>query len=226
MNLNEIGQAVEITIADSEFQDLTADIAEVLIDSTMQDGILKDVPGLATLIGAFKTVTNVRDAITAKKLVYFLLQLKDIPVKKRKKLIAKIDKSEKYRTRVAEKLLFIIDKCQDAEKAEVVGRLFRAFLDEKLNYEEFLRASESIERIFILDLLRFVDERWGVMHENDDYILALMNAGFVRINEINSRDSKFDGTAENDILYTPTELGNKMRIILSTKPFTDVYSIF
>lgn len=226
MSLNEIEQAVKSTIRDSEFQSLTTDIAEVLIDSNMEDGILKDVPGLSILISAFKTTNNVKGALMAKKLVYFLTQLKDIPAKKRKALIDKIDNSEKYRTRVAEKLLFIIDKCQDAEKAELVGKLFKAFLNEELNYEEFLRASESIERIFILDLLRFVDERWGVMHENDDYILGLMNAGLVRLKEVNSRDAKFDGTAENDILYSLTELGNKMRIILSTKPFTDVYSIF
>ena len=212
MSLNEIEQAVKSTIRDSEFQSLTTDIAEVLIDSNMEDGILKDVPGLSILISAFKTTNNVKGALMAKKLVYFLTQLKDIPAKKRKALI--------------DKLLFIIDKCQDAEKAELVGKLFKAFLNEELNYEEFLRASESIERIFILDLLRFVDERWGVMHENDDYILGLMNAGLVRLKEVNSRDAKFDGTAENDILYSLTELGNKMRIILSTKPFTDVYSIF
>lgn len=89
------------------------------------------------------------------------MKLKNTDANSRKKQIDKIDTDPKYKTKVGEKLLYIIEKCEDAEKATYVGKLFQCYIDEKMDYEDFLRASKCIELTFLHDLKRFIQDKWN-----------------------------------------------------------------
>ena len=47
-------------------------------------------------------------------------EIKNISATKRRDMINKIDNSGKFRTKVGEKLLYIIDKCEDHEKSQII----------------------------------------------------------------------------------------------------------
>lgn len=57
-------------------------------------------------------------------------------------------------------LLYIIDKCDNHEKAKYIGKLFQCFIDENIEYDDFLRASRSVELTYLGDLKRFINEKW------------------------------------------------------------------
>ena len=223
--IQKIETAVTETLRNEEFQSVTTDIAEAILDSTLTDGLLKDIPGFSSIIGIAKTVFSVRDAMFVKKLIYFLTQLKDIPSHERKEMLDEIDSSKKYKIRVGEKLLFIIEKCQDTEKAEICGKLFKAFITGELNYDEFLRVSDCIEFVYIPDLLKFVDDRWEETDVKDD-IASLATAGIVRIGYIKPFDNSVEGITDSEIIYRTTEIGDKLRKILTTKPMPIYHSLF
>jgi hypothetical protein len=107
-NIQKISKTLTETIKDGEFQSVTSDIAEVLIDGVLTDGILKDLPLIGSLVGLVKTGVNVKDRLFVKKLLTFLTQLNEIPADKRKELMEAIDNSQKYRTKVGEKLLEMV----------------------------------------------------------------------------------------------------------------------
>ena len=121
----------------------------------MVNGLLKDLPMLKMIAVS----NNIRDMIFISKLKSFLQPLKDIPKGKIKKEITKIDKSKKYRRKVGENLINLIDRSFDEEAAENVAILFKAFLDDKISYDEYVTASTIACRISSQDIKRFCIEQ-------------------------------------------------------------------
>lgn len=158
--LDTLSNSLELTLKDSDLQNVTISLAEVFADRLMTDGIAKDIPIIGTVIGLGKTALGIKEALFLKKVIYFISELKNISSARRHEMIDKIDKSGKFRTKVGEKLLYIIDKCDDHDKSQIIARLFSAFLLETINYDEFLRASHIVGQIVIDDLKWFVESGW------------------------------------------------------------------
>jgi len=225
-NIQKISTTLTETIKDGEFQSVTSEIAEVLLDGALTEGFLKDFPLIGSLVGLVKTGVNVKDKLFIKKLITFLTQLNEIPADKRKKLMDDIDNSQKYRTKVGEKLLYIIDKCYDNEKAEILGKLFNAYLAEKINYDDFLRAATCVENVFIPDLLKFVDDRWEEFNVEKD-AESLLTAGLVNLGQIEpSIDKKTQEIENSELRFKITKIGAIIREILTTKPIRRPPSLF
>ena len=151
-----------------KIRELGTEISEVIIDNAiimpalnqinfnntsreMVSGLLKDLP----IIKMLAISNNVRDMIFISKLKSFLQPLNDISKSKIKKEITKIDKSKKYRKKVGENLINLIDRSFDEENAENVAILFRAFLDGKISYDEYVIASTIACKISSRDIKRF-----------------------------------------------------------------------
>lgn len=153
---NNIQEAFDTTLKDTNLQDVAIDFSEITIDSLLKDDLLKEIPIIKTLVSFAKLGVNIRDRLFLKKIISFMIELKDKSPNERSIMINKIDDSREYRVKVGEKLLYIIDSCHDYENSELVSHLFKAFLEEKISYDEFLKTSNSIERIFIYDLKWFL----------------------------------------------------------------------
>ncbi|MDL1989036.1 MAG: hypothetical protein LWX08_15625, partial [Deltaproteobacteria bacterium] len=158
--LNTLSNSLENTLKNSDLQNVTISIAEVFTDSLMEDGIAKDIPIIGTVIGLGKTAIGIKESLFLKKVIYFISELKNISSTKRHEMIDKIDKSGKFRTKVGEKLLYIIDKCDDHEKSQIIARLFSAFLLGTIGYDEFLRASHIVDHLMNDDLKWFIESGW------------------------------------------------------------------
>jgi hypothetical protein len=114
--LNEYSNSLEETLKDSDLQNVSTGLAEVVLDSLIDDGIAKDIPIISTVVGLGKVALGIKERLFLKKIIYSISELKSIPPKKRKYFVDKINSSGKFRAGVGEKLLFIIDRCEDHEK--------------------------------------------------------------------------------------------------------------
>lgn len=155
--MNKIGKVSSSLTETLKVSDLHA-LGEFSLDRLLEDGVLKDVPIIGTISGIAKTALNIQDRLFQKKLIYFLTGLSNTDPKKRNRLITKIEKDEEHEIKVGEKLLYIIDKCDDHKSAQYISKLFRAFLNEEFNYSEFLRGATIIQNIFIEDLKFFLEK--------------------------------------------------------------------
>jgi len=155
--MKEIEDSITETISKSDLTNLSADYGEVLIDSFLKDGFLKEIPIIGTVLGLGKLGFAINDYIFLKKMLGFLSNIKQVPKEKREKMIQKIESSENYQKNVGQTLLLIINKHDDFEKPKVIGKIFSAFLNEEIDYEMFLRLSNSIDRIFLPDLQVFIN---------------------------------------------------------------------
>jgi hypothetical protein len=168
MEKDNIQNSFNTTLVDSKLENLGIDISELAIDSVLQDGLLKDIPIVGTIINLSKFGANIHDRLFLKKLLSFLNKLESIPSEKRKELIQNIESSKKYRMKVGEKLLYIIDTCEDYEISELVGLLFKAFTEEKVSYDDFLKGSSVLKKLNMSDFKWFIKERKSHYFDLDD----------------------------------------------------------
>jgi hypothetical protein len=202
------------TIKDDNFRELIANFGETALDSVLDEGVLREIPLVSSLFGLAKATISIQDKLFTKKILTFLLQLKNTDTDSRRKQIEKIDSDPAYKTKVGEKLLYIIDKCEDNEKADYIGRLFQCYLEEKISYENFLRASKCIELTFLDDLKRFIKEKWNdlEMEEAGDLVgSGLMTAIY------SQGQQTWEGVGKPSLRVKASSIGKLIQQLLDDK---------
>lgn len=159
MSTNILDKSLSETLGHSDLEKLTVDISESILDSAMENGVLKDIPILGSLIGLIKTTSSVKNHLFLKKVIHFLFGLKDIPSQSRDRMISKIEKDTKYKIKVGEQLNYFLDRCNDHLYAQYLAQFFKAFIEEKITYDDFLRGGNIILNIFLDDLEQFLKDK-------------------------------------------------------------------
>jgi hypothetical protein len=193
MNIKRISDKITTVLRNENLQEIATEFTEVFVDAKLAEGVLKELPVTNILIGTFKALTSIQDALFVNKLSAFLNEIKDIPLEEREEMISKIDSSEKYRTKVGEKLMYIIDKCDDTEKAQLTAILLKAVALKKIDYDSFLRCALVIERCMLDELKEFVlhDEvNYSIEYYSDYLSWGLLEFApfYIELEETNSYD--------------------------------------
>lgn len=176
-----ISNSLEQTLKTSDLENIAISFSEIVIDSFIDNGIVKDIPIVSTIIGLGKSAVGIKETLFLKKIMSFIYELKNIKASKRREMIEKIDQSKKYKIRVGEKLLYIIDKCDDYEKSQLVALFFRAYINGTITYDEFLKAAHILNSLVIDDIKRFIEKSWEkeTDWENDEH--RNYEYGFIKI---------------------------------------------
>lgn len=223
---SDLSSALSETLTNSDLENVTVELTETISDTFFEDGIAKEIPIIGKILRLYKLGISVRDWLLIKKLLCFMSEVAHIPAEERAEMILKIDRSGKFRIKVGEKLLYILDKSEDHENSRIIGYLFSALLKGELSYEDFLRASRTVQRIMDVDLWKFVSDEKEIWDAFD--IGDLLNAGLIEFDENNIRVVKGDSISERnyrvegaELTASITQLGNKIRTILcSSRPTT------
>lgn len=174
-------KSLELAITNSDLKNLTKEYGELAIDGILKDGILKDIPLLGTIIGAIKFGNSINQNIATKKLYKFLFQLNKIPLEKRKQKIEEINSSKKYQSKVGEQIFELLEKIESDGKPEIIGKLFAAVIQEKIDYIKFLKASHIVKTVFYYDLIA-LKKTYDGKYLNDPIDDTLMTNGLVQSN--------------------------------------------
>lgn len=190
----KLPNSLEEAIVNPDLVDLGKELGELSVDSLLEAGLLKDLPVIGTITALGKTALNIRDYLFLKKIVAFLSSLNGISSEKRQAMIKEIDDSKEFQTKVGEKLLYIIDHADDDKSAQVIGLLFKAFLEGRLTYKEFLRSAQIVNVVFFNDLVAFVNHERNSYWDNPELQDSLTNSGLFDIEidpvEVEVTDSK------------------------------------
>lgn len=162
------------TIKTDDLQNVTKDLAEVVIDGVMNDGLLKDIPILGSIFGIGKGIMSISDRLFTKKLLLFLYELKDLTPQERNIQMIKIQTDANYQESIGEKLLMIVDKANDSKKASWLGRLFLYCLKKEIGYRDFLRCAEIINSASLYSLIEIITTDYtGIpIDQEDDFITS------------------------------------------------------
>lgn len=219
----KLPETLKETLVESDLSSIVIDGAEITIDQFLSNGIIKEIPIINTLVSIVKGTQSVGNYLFLKKMVSFLNEVKDIPIEKRRCVIQKIEESKKYRIKVGEQLLFILDHCEDNIKAENIAYWFKAFINQQINYSEFLQGASAINKITTEDFYAFITENVEFFYDNSIYIgagLTFMSMEDVSVENIESGDwdenpklQVFGGELEVEL----TNIGHKIREVFKKK---------
>lgn len=144
-------QLVE-SIYSPKLADISEDIAEVVLDSLLDEGVLKDLPVVGTIVKVFKGAMDIRDRVFVAKVARFLFQLSKIPLEKRLLFKEKLNADLKLRRKLGLTLTLLLDRLDDIEKPDFVAWCFNAYLNDNITIDAFRRISSAIDIAFIDDL--------------------------------------------------------------------------
>ncbi len=152
---NEIDDQLSIisTIEKSPLSEISKDVLEFSFDQLLKDGSFREFPVVGTILNIGKLGLCIRDAMFLKKVFRFLYHLKDIPKDKRESFAKMIREDSDYRKRGSDNLLLIIDKINHFEKADMLGRIYCAHLEELIDMNTLEKLVSSVEKVNVHDLL-------------------------------------------------------------------------
>ncbi|MCL2097601.1 MAG: hypothetical protein FWH23_02425 [Bacteroidales bacterium] len=129
--------------------DLGTDYAEIFIDDLMDNGLLKEIPIVKSVVGTIKAGISINQFWFAKKILTFIREfnLGNVDNKQRIKFQQKINTNDKFRKKVVEQIMIFIDKHMEINKTKISAKLFQAFVEENLTYEEFVSTNICLDKL-------------------------------------------------------------------------------
>ncbi|AUL95779.1 MULTISPECIES: hypothetical protein [Vibrio] len=181
------------------------ELAEIAIDSVLDDGVLKDIPVVGTAVSLYQTGVAVRERQYVKKLVTFLSELNKTNEEARLRFIAEEMLTPEQRERFGETILSLIDKADDNRKFELYAKVFERLFMNACSYDDAIRICQMIERTFFSDL------QYILVFENgcaDDQLTAgeLYKVGFLSFGGLDG--GTFDDKNSGGVIYNRNKYGD------------------
>jgi len=155
VNSNESESLIK-TIASKSIE-IISDNGEIVLDSLLDSGALKDIPIFGNLFKVTNLGISIRDYRFTKKLLTFLNSLNDINYKDRAKFIENHINDKTKQEELGEKILYNIEKIDTTKKAEYIARAFKLYLKEKISLNEFYDLIYTIEQLKLHYIDIFID---------------------------------------------------------------------
>lgn len=136
-------------------EDVFKDCLELGIDNFIEDGILKDIPIVNSIVSGLKIAKNIYDRNLLKQTLTFIKELNNGTINK-EKLIAYRSTIENNTRKCEEELgrvLLYLNMFIDEKKSVMLAKLFKAYIGQIITWNEFCEYFEIINRIFLEDLL-------------------------------------------------------------------------
>lgn len=209
--------------------DLGVDTAEVILDSFMDDGILKEIPIVKYAVSAYKIVDDLKGR-------YFIRKLREFIVSFNSNL-ATTDEVEQRKAKILSKnrdselayITILIDRYLDFKKPDMLAKTYLAYLDNKISWDEFCAYSEIVDKLLLNDLSYLIANQKVITKNNivPPELLRLSAVGFMNGFQNNSpfesdgrggiavfADS-FNRVNDKEKIYEITDFGKKFVELLS-----------
>lgn len=170
-NINDIEVSLVDTITDDNLSQLFGNIGESVLDTMLSDGVMQNIPIIDSIYKGGKIIVSIRDQFFAKKVLKFLLQIKDISATERQKFIDELE--EKTGQKAGETLVVLLDRLDNIEKPLILSNLLKSKIKGEISLEKFLRLASILDRGFLPDLKKLCDFELtnSVYHEDITEIL-------------------------------------------------------
>lgn len=129
--------------------DLGMDYTEIGLDEFFGEGLLKEVPIVKTLVAVAKTGIAIRERFFIKKFLVFLRELhsgmqteEDLKAFKEK-----FDSNSKFRNKVTEEVILIVDRLDSTKKARISAHLFRAHIQGEYDWDRYIALDSCLRNL-------------------------------------------------------------------------------
>lgn len=147
MAVDGLEESMMRSLASPDLLDLAIDWAELGLDAILDDGVLKNIPIIGSIVCLVGTAVSIRDKLFAKKLLLFLASLDKTTQEERQEQLQRLASDPKERRRLGEHLLLIIDRLNDMAKPALLARCFQVLLQGEIDRGKFLLLANVIDSL-------------------------------------------------------------------------------
>ncbi len=153
--------------------ELVQEYTELGLDMVTDEGIIKNIPIIGTLVKTAKVVGSVRDRIYLKKLIRFLGKVGETTQDERGKFIEDNCKDTK---KFEEAVLLILEQSDNMNKSILIGKIFKACILGKIKYQDALSLSCIVNKALWQDLENMLQQNF-----NYEMSMRLCNCGILNL---------------------------------------------
>ena len=128
------------------------DIEQYIMDGLVSSDIASHIPGVKHVIAFARALNAVRDRLLMVKLARFFKVLSDVPLAERLVLSQSLEADPKYRRKVGEHILELLDRIDSERKPAMCGHVFAAYARNEIDPTLLLRLLSAIERVPIYEI--------------------------------------------------------------------------
>ncbi len=145
----------------NEVAEFTGEIVEFGIDLGIDNEVLKDVPFVGAAFKLYSIGSKVYDKHCLKKLYSFIFSIndgsgsKELQEKRREKFV----ENKTHRKKELEYILILIDRYIGVEKPQQLAKLYLAYLDGVIDWNELAKYAEVVDRFLPGDREFLLKER-------------------------------------------------------------------
>lgn len=170
------------SILDGKDNEILKTIADSPIPSLIEKSCFDSVPVLSLIVLTYRIGKTISETFKLRKLARFLLSFQNgIEDVKRQKFKDRMQDDKVFAQKQLDYLLIILERYLQEEKADVLSKLFLAYLDEKITWDKFSSYSVSLDFLMIEDIKllgRFRISTYSHGSENSSSIARLVVSGF------------------------------------------------
>ena len=214
-NTEELVVSFENSIS-TDICDMVGDLAEVGLDAIMDDGILKDIPIISTVVNLYKIGYTIRERHTIKQLALFVAELNRgrADESKREQLLKKLNSDTQKSKQEIEYILVVLDSYLEYGKPKMLAKLYMAYLEQRIDWTQFSMYAAILRTLLPQDvkILQGHDFNAGAlicMQMDSASWLRLLSAGFVYEQGVMRFNDDISKNHDLDVPYSITKFGQK-----------------
>ena len=137
----------------SNMGDSLIEIAEIGLDSVLDDGILKDIPILGSIAGLCKAGLSIRERHLIRQTAAFITSFNADTISPEKLLEYRknLETDPKRADRELSHVILLLDRMIEELQAKMLGKFYKSYVKGGITWEKFCELSEANSRMFISD---------------------------------------------------------------------------
>lgn len=134
--------------------DIVGDYLELGIDSILENDSLKEIPIIKTFISVGKITKSIRERNLIKNLAIFINELNSGKINKEKlsRHREELRKNPKKAEKELGRILIILEQTIDNIKSSILGKLYKSYIKQEIDWDIFIEFSEITNRLFMFDI--------------------------------------------------------------------------
>lgn len=158
--LASLGSALVESIPKTGLGEVTEGFLEERLDHHCVEGLFKDIPIVGAVVALGRAGFAMRDHLLVRKIAQFLHPMAKISPEIRQGLVSKLEQEPKFKHRVGEALIEMLDRQDSHRKPQMLGAAFAAYARGDVGSEMFNRLCFAVETIpwFEIDRIRPFNE--------------------------------------------------------------------
>lgn len=133
---------------------IVGDYLELGIDSILENDSLKEIPIIKTFISVGKITKSIRERNLIKNLAIFINELNSGKINKEKlsRHREELRKNPKKAEKKLGRILIILEQTIDNIKSSILGKLYKSYINQEIDWDIFIEFSEITNRLFMFDI--------------------------------------------------------------------------